>query len=140
MAQIGHMYANGDGVPQNNVTALDWFLRSVEGDSPDASGMFGVGYMYLHGYGFQQNTTRALNYLKGAAIAHHAEALYHLGIIGLEAPGSTPEDTREAIKHLQDAAAVRCVASCVVLCTVGLLCIFALQRISGILGTQQVRL
>lgn len=112
MAQIGHMYANGDGVPQNNVTALDWFLKSVEGNIPDASGLFGVGYMYLHGYGFEQNSTDALQWLRGAAEKHNAEALYHLGIIGLEEPHSTPEDTREALKHLQDAAAVRFVCVC----------------------------
>lgn len=107
MAQIGHIYANGEGVPQNNKTALDWFLQSIEGKTPDPSGLFGVGYMYLHGYGVEQNTTEAVDWLKGAAKRHNAEALYHLGIIRLEEAYRTPEETQEAVQNIQDAAAVR---------------------------------
>jgi TPR repeat protein len=107
MAQIGHMHANGDGVPQSNSTALDWFLKSIDGKNPDPSGLFGIGYMYLHGYGVEQNITEAIEWLQGAAKRHHAEALYHLGIIRLEDPLKTPEEAREAIQNIQDAAAVR---------------------------------
>ena len=30
MAHLGHMYANGNGVAQNNVTALRWFKEAAE--------------------------------------------------------------------------------------------------------------
>lgn len=106
MSQIGHMYANGDGVAQSNTTALEWFLQSVGGKEPDPSGLFGVGYMYLHGYGVEQNTTEAMEWLQGAAKRHDAEALYHLGVLRLEEPHLTTEETQEAIKYIQDAAAV----------------------------------
>lgn len=53
MAAVGHMYANGRGVAQNNATAIKWFTRAASDDPgpPDASALFGLGYMQLHGYG-----------------------------------------------------------------------------------------
>ena len=30
MAHLGHMYANGNGVAQSNVTALRWFKEAAE--------------------------------------------------------------------------------------------------------------
>lgn len=53
MAAVGHMYANGRGVAQDNATAIEWFTRAVSEESgpADASALFGLGYMQLHGYG-----------------------------------------------------------------------------------------
>lgn len=53
MAAVGHMYANGRGVAQNNASAIEWFTRAASDDPgpPDASALFGLGYMHLHGYG-----------------------------------------------------------------------------------------
>ncbi len=39
MAHLGHMYANGNGVAQNNVTALRWFKEAAEQARPPASGV-----------------------------------------------------------------------------------------------------
>ena len=53
MAAVGHMYANGRGVQQDNETAIEWFTRAASDKSgaPDPSALFGLGYMQLHGYG-----------------------------------------------------------------------------------------
>jgi TPR repeat protein len=108
MAQIGHMYANGRGVPQSNETALQYFRHSAEVPNPDASGMFGLGYMHLHGYGLPRNLTAALGWLVRAAKAHNAEALYHVGTLGLDGAADGRVKLQDAIQALVDAASVRC--------------------------------
>ncbi len=47
LAALGHAYANGLGVEQNNKTAFKLLSRAAEGGHP--SGMYGLGYMYLTG-------------------------------------------------------------------------------------------
>jgi TPR repeat protein len=44
---LGEMYWRGDGVRQDNATALKWFHRAAE--NGDANGFANLGLMYLHG-------------------------------------------------------------------------------------------
>ena len=53
VAHLGHMYANGDGVAQNNETARQYFQASADAGNP--SGQFGLGYMHFTGLGAQQD-------------------------------------------------------------------------------------
>ena len=63
-AYLGHSYANGNGVQQNNATALSWFKSGAQGGS--ASAQFGLGYIYLHGHGQPRDYRLAYTYLKQA--------------------------------------------------------------------------
>lgn len=47
VAALGHAYANGLGVEQNNKTAVKLLTRAAEAGHP--SGLYGLGYMYLTG-------------------------------------------------------------------------------------------
>lgn len=60
MSHLGHMYANGLGVEQNNATAMQWFEKGAAKGHKNAH--FGLGYMYLSGYGVTQNYQRAYNH------------------------------------------------------------------------------
>ena len=65
MAHLGHMYANGQGVPQSNETALEWFISSSDAGHP--SGLYGLGYMYVSGQGVPQDHRRAFELFEEAA-------------------------------------------------------------------------
>ena len=65
MAHLGHMYANGQGVPQSNETALEWFTSSSDAGHP--SGLYGLGYMYVSGQGVPQDHRRAFELFEEAA-------------------------------------------------------------------------
>ena len=51
VAALGHAYANGLGVEQNNKTAVKLLTRAAEAGHP--SGLYGLGYMYLTGNGWE---------------------------------------------------------------------------------------
>ena len=65
LAHLGHMYANGMGVQQDNETALHFFKHAAEGGS--SSGLFGLGYMHLTGHTTQQNYPKAFKLLQAAS-------------------------------------------------------------------------
>ena len=67
MAHIGHAYANGIAVTQNNVTAKAWFLKAAEKGHP--SGIFGLGVMHLTGQGTPVDHSLAARYLTSSADA-----------------------------------------------------------------------
>lgn len=65
MAHLGHMYANGIGVPASNASAIKWFRSGSERGNANAH--FGLGYMYLNGQGLPQDYRLAVRYLTAAA-------------------------------------------------------------------------
>jgi SEL1 protein len=67
MAHIGHAYANGIAVSQNNATAKAWFLKAAEKGHP--SGILGLGVMHLTGQGTPVDHGLAARYLTSAADA-----------------------------------------------------------------------
>jgi TPR repeat protein len=67
MAHLGHVHAGGVGVPQDNATALSWFLKAA--DHGHASGFLGLGYMHLTGTGAPRDHAKALRYFQGASQA-----------------------------------------------------------------------
>ena len=64
MAHIGHAYASGIAVAQNNSTARSWFLKAAEKGHP--SGLFGLGVMYLNGQGVHVDHQKAVQYFTQA--------------------------------------------------------------------------
>lgn len=61
MSHLGHMYANGLGVKQSNLTAIKWFKKGAA--QGHQSGHYGLGYMYLTGYGTDVNLEKAFDHL-----------------------------------------------------------------------------
>ena len=62
MAQfnLGHMYANGYGVPENDKTAVKWFTKAAEQGL--AEGQFNLGAMYDLGDGVPENDKTAVKW------------------------------------------------------------------------------
>lgn len=67
LAHLGHMYANGMGVEQDNQTALRFFQHAAEGGS--SSGLFGLGYLHLTGQTVPQDHRKAFKLLQAASEA-----------------------------------------------------------------------
>ena len=67
MAHLGHMYANGVGVVENNETARQYFQAAAEAGNP--SGQFGLGYMHLTGHGLEQDYKAAFKLFQHASEA-----------------------------------------------------------------------
>lgn len=101
MAHLGHIYANGLGVTQDNSTAMSWFWKAA--GQEHAGGYFGLGYMYLSGHGTPKDYGKALKYLKQAVQAHgsgswggSSDTFFYLGLMHLNGWG-TRRDTGQAI-------------------------------------------
>lgn len=82
MAHLGHMYANGIAVKQDNNTAWRWFWRAAEQGHP--SGLYGLGYMHLTGQGADVDYKQAFQYFKQAVEGGKdwlglADGLFYLG-------------------------------------------------------------
>jgi uncharacterized protein len=50
---LGKMYDDGDGVPQDHAEALKWYLKAA--DQGNASAQFNLGKMYDNGQGVPQD-------------------------------------------------------------------------------------
>lgn len=64
-ARLGFMYANGLGVPQSYVVAVDLYVRAAEQGNPTAQ--YFLGLMYDKGLGVGQNVILAYKWLNLAA-------------------------------------------------------------------------
>lgn len=62
---LGVMYKNGDGVPQNYTEAVKWFRKAAENGSSDA--MMYLGEMYYFGHGVIENYIKAHMWLNIAS-------------------------------------------------------------------------
>ncbi|MDC0588606.1 sel1 repeat family protein, partial [Porticoccaceae bacterium] len=54
---LGIMYANGEGVPENDSEAVKWYRKAA--DQGDTSAQSNLGYMYARGKGVPENSIRA---------------------------------------------------------------------------------
>jgi hypothetical protein len=66
---LGFIYTNGQGVPQDDVAAASWYRKAAEQGYPAAQ--FKLGSMYFDGRGVQQDYVRALMWLNLAAARGH---------------------------------------------------------------------
>ena len=61
---LGSMYANGEGVPQDDVEAVKWFRYAAEQGNAEAQ--FNLGAMYAVGRGMPQSYTEAVEWYRTA--------------------------------------------------------------------------
>ena len=54
---LGYMYANGEGVPENDKTAVMWYTKAAK--QGDASAQYNLGIMYYSGDGVPENDIKA---------------------------------------------------------------------------------
>jgi len=86
---LGWMYANGEGVPQDDQEALKWYRRAAEQGDARAQGYLGL--MYYEGQGVPQDNQEALKWWGKAAEQGDGEAQVNLGVMYDEGRG-VPQD------------------------------------------------
>ena len=98
---LGVMYYNGEGVPQDDKAAVQWFQRAVEQGNADAQ--FNLGNMYNQGRGVPQDYKAAAQWYRRAAEQGAAKAQYNLGVMYDEGKG-VPQDDKVAVQWYRRAA------------------------------------
>ena len=69
---LGVMYANGNGVPQDDVEAVKWYRLAA--DQGDADAQYNLGVMYANGTGVPQDDVEAYKWWNLAAAQGDADA------------------------------------------------------------------
>lgn len=74
---LGVLYGEGRGVPQDLEKAFELFSRAAENGSADST--FNIARMYMAGLGVERDQAKGLELLRKAADEEHPGALYELG-------------------------------------------------------------
>ena len=90
---LGVMYNNGDGVPQDYAEAMKWHRKAANQGNGNAQ--FNLGFMYDRGRGMRQNYAEAVKWYRLAANQGVAVAQYKLGLIYHDGQG-VPRDYVQA--------------------------------------------
>ncbi len=76
---LGVMYANGQGVAQDDKQAVSWYRKAAE--QGDAKAQYNLGNMYDQGRGVAQDDKQAASWYRKAAEQGHAQAQNNLGVM-----------------------------------------------------------
>ena len=83
---LGVMYANGTGVPQDHVEAVKWYRMAAE--QGDAEAQSNLGLMYVNGTGVPQDHVEAYAWWSVAAAGGYADAAKNRDIVKESLSGS----------------------------------------------------
>ena len=97
---LGFMYENGLGVPQDYAEAVKWYRNAAEGQ---ASAQYNLGNMYREGRGVPQDDAEAAKWYRKAAEQNRASGQENLGVSYAEGRG-VPQDYVQALMWLNLAA------------------------------------
>jgi TPR repeat protein len=92
---LGAMYANGEGVPQNDGEAAKWYRLAA--DKRNAAAQNLLGSMYFSGKGVPQNHAEASKWYRLAADKGNAAAQNSLGSMYANGEG-VPQNDTEAVR------------------------------------------
>lgn len=92
---VGVMFREGQGLPQNYSQAMIWLLKSAEQGHADAQ--YSLGVMYHEGRGTPQDDKHAVDLYLMAAEQGHVHAQYNLGISYHEGQGVDPDFAKSII-------------------------------------------
>ena len=76
---LGVMYDNGDGIPQDYKEAVKWYTLAAE--QGYAKAQYNLGFMYKNGQGVPQDYKEAIKWFTLAVQQGHAEAQTNLGFM-----------------------------------------------------------
>ncbi|WP_155270352.1 DUF2971 domain-containing protein, partial [Aeromonas hydrophila] len=85
MLNLGNMYRDGQGVPQDLTRARELFEQAVQADHPGA--MVNLGNMYVNKQGVPQNATYTRELYEKATQAGNAIAMANLGLMYIKGQG-----------------------------------------------------
>ncbi len=98
---LGRIYAEGLGVPRNELTAAQWYRKGAE--LGDTEAMFALGVILASGKDVEKSSEDAAQMFEQAARKGHAFAHYNLAQMFLSGDGK-PENPFRASQHLEYAA------------------------------------
>jgi hypothetical protein len=98
---LGLMYANGLGVPQDDKEAVSWFRKAAE--KGDAAAQNNLGRAYTKGLGVSQDDQQAVSWFRKAAENGYAEAEDNLGAMYANGRG-VAQDYKQAAAWIRKAA------------------------------------
>ena len=79
---LAKMYQYGHGVPQDDETALEWYISAADPNyQANTEAQYSLGVMYLGGHGAIENHERAIKWFTEAAEQGHALSQVNLGQI-----------------------------------------------------------
>ena len=87
---LGQMYREGKGVPQDDAQAVSWYLKAAKRGVVVAQ--FILGNMYRQGEGVPQDYVKATNWYLKAAEQGDASAQYNLGVMYANGEGIPQDD------------------------------------------------
>lgn len=93
---LGHLYYQGLGVPQDDKTALKWMTLAAE--QGDATAQNNLGFFYHTGVGVPQDDKTALKWFTLAAEQGHVFGYLSLGQLYASGGTGVPQDTETAMK------------------------------------------
>jgi len=76
---LGWLYQNGLGVPQDDAQALGWYRRAAEAGHAMAANNLGV--MYKNGWGTERDYREAMRWYRHAADAGNVQAQSNIGVM-----------------------------------------------------------
>ncbi len=82
---LGGMYRQGRGVPQDDAEAMKWYRKAAEQGDAKAQGI--LGFMYDDGQGVAQDYAEAVKWYRKAAGQGYAQAQYNLGLMYYDGQG-----------------------------------------------------
>jgi len=92
---LGIMYDNGRGVPENDAEAVKWYRKAAEQGVADAQ--YNLGVTYEVGQVVPQSYAEAAKWFRKAAEQGYAKAQYNLGLMHADGTGVYWSDA-EAVK------------------------------------------
>lgn len=98
---LGIMYANGEGVPENDRQAAYWFRKSAR--QGNSQSQYHLGTLYANGEGVPEDDPQAVYWFRKSAKQGDARAQFNLGVI-YEFGEGVPEDDRQAVNWYRQAA------------------------------------
>ena len=98
---LGFMYANGEGVPQDDAEARVWYRRA--GKQGHAEAQRNLGEMWANGRGVPEDFGEAAAWYRRAAEQGDADSQFNLGVMYDTGEG-VPHDFGEAAKWYRKAA------------------------------------
>lgn len=100
-SELGAMYANGNGVPQNYTKAIEYY--QIAADAGDAYSLYCLGYCYLYGLGGEENHNKGIELLDAAAARDIPEANEHMGWLYFRNQ-YRPSDHQRSFSYMKKAA------------------------------------
>jgi TPR repeat protein len=101
MNNIGWLYRNGLGVPQDYAEAMRWYRKAA--DAGDSSAMTNIGGLYENGWACRQDYAEAMRWYRKAADAGNSSAMNNIGWLYQNGLG-VPQDYAEAMRWYRKAA------------------------------------